>query len=278
MVHFLTKPIFTWLAAQDDETGAVFLTVSLLSYEKDARLSAEDLRLGAGPVASIPKEARQLLLLADPMTVEYAQSHAQGGPDANPDPHRLVPGTAIIYGGGRWTGTVQHEVQQADMITETAITHRTTTEQAGFLGYFSQNAPQTGSKTITTIQGGSRGTTAGSAITVSVTLETPPGQPIEVQPYYDKIYGTFAFQNIPYGGQPISGSVSDAANRPAARREVRLLAGGREFRTVTDTEGRFLFRSRRLQPGEFTIIVGDRRFPLRFEGREVTGLNLSVSR
>ena len=79
-IHFLLKPTFLWLAAQDEKTNSVYITVALIGYEGAGSGSAEDLRQGNLQLPS--KEMQKLMLQLDPLTPEYAGGSSKGPPTA----------------------------------------------------------------------------------------------------------------------------------------------------------------------------------------------------
>lgn len=295
IIHYLVKPVFAWLATQNYRSKELFLTVSLLGYKATAALSAEDLRIGT--LSEPSRQAQNLLLVADPLTPEYRQSRSPFGfrkvlkwprstasvQDApahgNPAPDRLVPAFPFEYhfAGGRREEVFKHTIEESDLTAETTIHTRTTTEVGGFLSYVATNVPQTGETSLSTTQGASEQTTVSSTVEVKVVFESQVGEGHIVQVYYDKIYGTFAFQEVDPSATSVSGVVSDQANRPVPNQEVSIeLADGRVLVTHTDSQGRYRFRSRLLKPGRLVVAVGNQKIPFDFRGRSISNLRVRL--
>jgi hypothetical protein len=269
-IHFLKNPVFAWLAVQDNVWGPLYFTVSLLGYERDSFPCAEDLRIGDPPFDSYSPQTRMMLLAHDPMTPEYRQSHPASPTNPNPAPERWLPtGLPIEFGSeGELIMSVSHVVQEAETRTESTVVNQTTTEIGGFLSLFATNVPQSGSKSLTTVHGSSAATMIGTATSVNVTL-AGGGAGGVVQPYYDALYGTYAYEPIPAGPVMMSGPVVDPAGRPLAGKEVLLLTPSGGSRTRTNAQGVYVFRSRSLQKGNLALEIEGRRFPITFEGKSL---------
>lgn len=164
--------------------------------------------------------------------------------------------------------SVSHVVQEAETRTESTVVNQTTTEIGGFLSLFATNVPQSGSKSLTTVHGSSAATMIGTATSVNVTL-AGGGTGGVVQPYYDALYGTYAYEPIPAGPVMMSGPVVDPAGRPLAGKEVLLLTPSGGSRTRTNAQGVYVFRSRSLQKGNLALEIEGRRFPITFEGKSL---------
>lgn len=278
-IHLLIHPVFAWLVVQDDMRGPVYIIFSLLGYDKDSFPNAEELRVGVPPFNQLSQQTRRMILAADPMTVEYRQIHPPPSPEANPAPDQLkISGPLLQFGGSPLSTSVAHTIESSEMTTETHSTTQTTEEVGGWLSYIATNVPHTGTKSLTTVMGTAKGIMTGTTVSVSVTLwSPPPNEGFEVQPYYDKINGTFAFQPMPLGNVQVAGVVADALNRPVPGQNVRLLMQGREFLTSTNAQGQYSFRSRSIRPGNHVLIVGNMQYPLKLEGNPIMNFNLRLN-
>jgi hypothetical protein len=267
-IQFLRKPVFVWLAATDFVTGQLYLSVSLLGFQGLGNHTAEDLRDPAFPF--LPVGARKLLLALDPLTPEYQQAHPSG------EAGRLVKlPYSISYSGGTQTEVQTRTITESDIRTETTSRNVTTTEVGGFLSYVATNVPQTGTTSMTSTHGGSKGVSVGNTVEVKVTLASAVGEYLEVETSYDRKFGTFAFVSVPVGDTVAAGMVASEAGAPRPRTRVEIVTAGRKFITWTDAQGRYAFRSRRLKPGSYELIVDGKRQPLKLEGKRVT-VNVTV--
>jgi hypothetical protein len=262
-IQFLRKPVFVWLAATDPWTSQLYLSVSLLGFEALGTHTAEDLRDPAFPfLAAGP---RKLLLALDPLTPEYQQAHPSG------ETGRLVKlPYSTSFSGGTQIETYQRTITQSDIRTETTSRNVTTTEVGGFLSFVATNVPQTGTKSMTSTHGGSKGVSVGNTVEVKVTLASAVGEYLEIETHYDRKFGTFAFVSVPVGDTVAAGMVASATGAARPRTRVELVAAGRKFITWTDAQGRYAFRSLSLKPGSYELVVEGKRKPLRLEGRRVT--------
>jgi hypothetical protein len=156
------------------------------------------------------------------------------------------------------------------------VINQTTTEIGGFLSLFATNVPQSGSKSLTTVHGSSAATMIGTTTSVNVTL-AGGGTGGVVQPYYDALYGTYAYEPISAGPVMMSGMIVDPAGRPLAGKEVLLLTPTGGSRTRTNAQGLYVFRSRALQRGNLILNIEGRRFPIAFEGKSVVNQPLVVA-
>lgn len=265
-IHVLINPTFAWLAAQDEETGRVFLTVSLLSYETDGHATAEDLRLGTPPFHVIPAETRNALLEVDPLTPESQAVHPPS-PDGNPAPGRFVSaGQDIAHAGGIWTTTRAQTIQRSYARTETMVKTRTRFSASKYLAYIKWGEAFVGTNTLRTIQGSGTAYAEQSTTITSVTLGSAVGEGLLMRPYYDTLYGTFAFVPLPTTGPEISGVVTGRDGQPAGGREVLLTAGLRRILARTDRSGRFQIPAGGLRAGRYLVEVEKQREAFEFRG------------
>jgi hypothetical protein len=128
---------------------------------------------------------------------------------------------------------------------------------------------------MTSTHGGSKGVSVGNTVKVQVVLASAVGEYHELETYYDRKFGTFAFVSVPVGDTVAAGMVASEAGAPRPRTRVELVTAGRKYITWTDAQGRYAFRSRRLKPGSYELIVDGKRQPLKLEGKRVT-VNVTV--
>ena len=70
--------------------------------------------------------------------------------------------------------------------------------------------------------------------------------------WYDRIFGTFAFEPITAGPAKLEG-------HGPPDEDVILTVGERTFRTVTDRNGRYAFRAPSIPAGRATLVLGGDR-------------------
>ncbi len=276
MLWYLYHPVFAWLAVQDETSGHVYLTVSLLGYRRVSRVSAEGLRQGAVPEPNAAM--RNLLLAYDVMTAEHAAAKAAARGGLRTAGSRVgIPGAGRLvaaepfeqeFEGGNVHYEFERKLATEDVETRTTTETMTTTGTSGFLSFVSDNLPQDGTTTMSVSQGTSKGTRKERTIKASVTLGAQVGEAHLVHCWYDRLTGTFAYEEVAYGASSnaISGGVTGSDGAPAAGQPVTLrTAGGVATRVVTDAQGRFKIRSPLLQKGQHLLEVAGERFPLAFE-------------
>ncbi len=293
-IYYMVRPHFVWLAASDEQTGQVFITVTLLGFEGIGALSAQNLRDNMNH-AGISPEAVALLLAADPLAAEYRPSGGAtmrpgGGKGimagrlflpaglsatAGPAPGRLMEAVpaSFDFGQPKLEMSVSHEIKQTDTRTETRTADCTTKETGGVASYFfGDKVPQTGGNSLSTVEGSTTEATTGKTVDVHFTLQNSDTTIIHVEAYYDAIYGTFALIPSPPGQTEVSGQAYRLDGRPAPFQVIRLRANGLIHEARADAQGRFSFRDRRLKPGDYTLVSGTVQQPMHFDGKTVHGI------
>jgi hypothetical protein len=81
----------------------------------------------------------------------------------------------------------------------------------------------------------------------------------------------------------IPGDKSETTNTPFAgtappNSVITLKIGGKTYRVLTDANGKFAFRTRSLPKGQGSLVVGNKTFPITYNGTPQTNLNLSLSK
>jgi hypothetical protein len=102
----------------------------------------------------------------------------------------------------------------------------------------------------------------------------PPYREWEMDIYLDTVFGTLL---------AIPGDKSETTNTPFAgtappNSVITLKIGGKTYRVLTDANGKFAFRTRSLPKGQGSLVVGNKTFPITYNGTPQTNLNLSLSK
>lgn len=108
-----------------------------------------------------------------------------------------------------------------------------------------------------------RGRSEGANQSASVTVGGPAfgyTGPIDIAVYWDTLYNSFMFAPAPDLTVTAQGTVTDAAGRPAANREIALEVGGAVRRTFTDARGQYRFVGTPKGPGR--ILIGKQAIPV----------------
>lgn len=223
MIWYLYHPVFAWLAAQDENTGRVYLTVTLLSFQRAAAHSAEALRNGTVPEPNA--DMRRLLLAHDVLTPEHrtepgALFALRRGRGATPgELRRLVPAEAAeqeVPAGGAMHLVFERSVTDTDTCIETTTKTVTTTESAGFLAMVSPGLPKDRTTEVSITTGTARTVQTGRTVRVDVTLAGKVDEARRLRCWYDRRSGTFAYEEVPYGaaGDPPPNPVARAVAAP----------------------------------------------------------------
>jgi len=92
-----------------------------------------------------------------------------------------------------------------------------------------------------------------------------PQQRLIVELWYDNVFGTWAFRELPQCVMLVSGVARDAKGRPAAGQKVSLQSGGSTFTTVTDPAGNYSFFACHIKPGAASLMAQNVRTPLQIQ-------------
>jgi hypothetical protein len=173
----------------------------------------------------------------------------------SPDsPAHITPGTGartFSITTGNWSTTTDTKYE--------TLVHQWST---GWLGAIMTGGSYTEAVVSTTRLVTSAGTSATSNRTTSVQFNAQGGEAYCVDAYYDTAFGTYAFVRVECPAEietTYEGWAADANGRALPNQEVTLTIGGKTFRTKTDSQGRYQFRSVRAFKGtQGTITYFDR--------------------
>jgi hypothetical protein len=183
----------------------------------------------------------QFLLSFDPFVA--------GGPFAAVDLNRFQLQQTLTYAFGVEV-PVNNTVTRGSSttVTDKSVTTQTNEWDAGPL--FQMFG--LGGKTTTSLTTGSAtGNSVSNTVTITGTLFAGPQDDFAVNIYYDTAFGTFAFQQEQPAATPV---LTGSGGTPGEL--VTLSAGGRTFRTVTDSSSKFSFRSPSIPAGPATLTIG----------------------
>jgi hypothetical protein len=282
--HFLRKPTFLWLAAQDEAKNSVYITLALVGYEGAGSASAEDLRQGNVPL--VPKDMQKLMLALDPLAPEYAGGFSKGPLSAQAQSlgsalsgtlgkaaglGRLAPAdpfTYVFVGTQSGMGYTR-KIEESDVHAKTTSHSITTTETAGFLSYVAKNVPQDGTNTVSMTQGSSAGTSVGTTVQDDVTFGAQQGEAYAVEIFFDNLFGTFAFKDIPDSEAQQATGQAMTSGQPVSSKPIEILTpDGLRIVTTTDKSGNF--KAPLLQKGTYKIKLEGKEIPFEFKGKPVT--------
>ncbi len=152
------------------------------------------------------------------------------------------------------------------------------------VGYSEGSLEKTGlvSKTsfTWTINAALENTVSGSQ-TANLTLACPSPAytgPVEVDVYWDALYGSFLFAPLVDGIQVQQGTVTTTAGKPLQKTPVVLAYGGRTYLTFTDYRGRYRFavsaKARKSMPATGELSVNNVRQPVELGSSSTTQIRV----
>lgn len=240
LIVYLRDVELVWLA---DDAG---VRLALLDYERVVSRTARSLAQSIDDDPSgLDRETVEALLALDPFVA--------GGPTAPLREPRFVKVEEYEINGTDLGKTFSREIRQTDAVG--TVTTRVKTEEMtqGFLGFLGLPIGTTETKTTrTTITNGSSRTDVGvEKVTVSADLHAGIDEHYALAIFYDRVFGTFAFQEVLLNPEPVlDGVLLDADGKVLAHEAVTVTVGGRTFSTRTSEDGTFACHSPRIGKGE----------------------------
>jgi hypothetical protein len=170
-------------------------------------------------------------------------------PAAVPSPDRYTLVERLDYGHGAmlvkkldFTRMTKQQVNHKQVSTDT------TTWNAGpILKALGLGGTTTNSYTLTN----ATGSDVSQTVTATANLTSGPNDYFVVNIWYDALFGTFAFHQLPPTPEPII-----AGTNATPGHEVILKAGGAEYRTVAGPDGSYQFRAPGIPAGQFALTFG----------------------
>jgi hypothetical protein len=214
------------------------------------RLAPLGYRNAVFPIATLQQQAASLGLSDDDVAALLAfDPFVAGGPGASLPTERFEERDTWEYQnitGLHLTDTVTRDTKFQD--THTDYSTKTSEWEAGPL----LKALGFGEKDQTTVKvSNSTGSDVSTTITLDANLSAGPSEHFIVNVWYDKLFGTFAFQaDTPAKDARLRG------NGAKPGQQVRLSAGGWKFVTVADRSGRYAFFARSIPKGRGMVSVG----------------------
>jgi len=281
--RILTRRIahVAWLA--DDEGGLTlfllpgstkkaYLVSDLLSelYPKAVTLPLDKIRIRPGAVSQIgsptpaapkptaPSNAGSGLSSDQLRALVELDPFAIGGPDvALPSP-RFCFEDSYEPTSGSEVHTVTHTVTNEDMNAKTEFSINTQDQSPGWLSFLGLGITEEKHVKNSATHTGSRAVKIGEVVSTKVEFHAQQGESYCVWAYYDRVFGTFAFQRKPLSGQPaLSGEVDDSSGQPVEGQLVTLVIGGKRFSTRTDARGMYALRAEGIPGGVGAITIAN---------------------
>jgi hypothetical protein len=195
-----------------------------ISAEDQARLLALDPFVAGGPFAALP---------ADRFTVPDGVS-----------PH-------VEYGGGL---TVDHKYSVTRSTTTTTTDKQYKTDTSSWEPGPVLKMLGMGDKTqVTVSQTNATGDQVSSTVTLDANLAAGPDDYFAVNIWFDQLFGTWAFQQVPVAPTPL---LSGKGANPGET--VLLQAGNQTYMTVADKNGHYTFRNSTIPKGTAKLTVGSK--------------------
>jgi hypothetical protein len=259
---YLSNVRMIWAVTSD---GQVFL--SLLGADRLVLVTAQDLAQqirqlanvaggnpegGGGSVRPI-LEALQSVLNLDPFATgrPLRGNPRFVGPDEDPN----LPAIEL-RSGAAYMFEVTHSVTQDDKQSREVETTSTEDTSPGFLSVLLPllGSPQNETIQTSLSQTSTRTVTVGQDERASVSLHAEANDHYAVQVYFDRVFGTFAFESIPVGSTPvIEGRVRNPSGIPVPGQVVTFQNARAKFLTVTNNQGAYSFSMQAIGAGSATL-------------------------
>jgi hypothetical protein len=196
-----------------------------ISADDQARLLALDPFVAGGPFAALPSGPG-------------ARFTAPDGISQN-----------VEYGGGV---TVDRQYSVTRSTTTTTTDKEYTTEASSWEPGPVLKMLGMGDKTqVTVSQTTATANSSSSTVTLDANLAAGPDDYFAVNIWYDQLFGTWAFQQVPVTPTPL---LSGSGAKP--RETVLLQAGNQTYMTVADKNGHYTFRNSTIPKGAAKLTVG----------------------
>jgi hypothetical protein len=286
VIGYLSNARMVWAVASD---GTVFL--SFLGADRLVLITAQDLaqrisRLansaGGNPERGIASAgpllgSLQSVLNTDPLVSGRAlrDNPRFVGPDEDPNLLliELWPGTA-------WTNDVTHRISQDDKRSHQDTTVATQDTSPGFLNVLLPflGSPQNQTIEIRSTRSLTKAVSVGQEVRDSVSLHAEANDHYAVQLYFDRVFGTFAFESKPVGtARVIEGRVRNPNGDPIPKKVVTLQKGSARFLTVTDGRGAYAFSMPAIDAGPAILsAAGGRTNVMLNQGTPLRGADIVV--
>lgn len=229
VLHFVKDLRMVWAYADGD------LRLCPLD-ETDVLVTARGLHGDPAQSGITAADAASLLAL-DPFVSD---------PAAVPSPDRFTLVERLEYGHGATTvKKLDFTRDTKDQVTHKQVSTDTTTWDAGpVLKALGLGGTTASSYTLTN----ATGSDVSQTVTATANLVSGPDDYFTVNIWYDALFGTFAFQQLPPTEEP---RIAGTGATPG--REVVLEAGGLEYRSVAGPEGSYQFRAPGIPAGQVTV-------------------------
>ena len=163
-----------------------------------------------------------------------------------------------------------------------ATTTTVTTNVTGYLAaIYGQAGQSTQSVTLSTDQSNWKKYNQGSEISLLCPEIYPPYREWWMDIYLDTVFGTLLAvpgQKYESTNPEFAGTASDQNGTPMRHSMVVLKIGGKTYRVLSDANGKFAFRTPSLPKGQGALVVGNRTFPITYNGTPLTNLSLGPSK
>jgi hypothetical protein len=198
---------------------------------------------------NLDAELAQELLKLDPFTDdEFSEL----------DPNRFQYKTTFdISGmGGCRESEHSHTVEQIDRSTTTNYTTRVENYRPGWLSFLGLGVTEEKTVKTTITQSCSTAESVLHQNSVMARLCADSNENYIVSIYYDRVFGTFAFEPPPAFSKPlISGVITTPVGLPVAHESVTLISAGKSFKTFSNKDGIFRFYAWSIKPGKGKLIL-----------------------
>ena len=245
------------------------LSVALLWYDGTATMTVGFLKdnMDNGKTG-LEADTIHSLLQLDPFVAD--------GPEAKLTSPRYRKVDHYEPNGGHDYHAFSYQLAESDLKASARFSTHIQEDRKGWLSFLGIGI-QDKTSTATLTQSHSTQVKVGEKVAVRVDLYSKPDELYAVEAYYDRVFGTFAFKNVPIDRETaLSGTVQDRNGKAMANQEVSILVGDERYTTRTDAQGRYQFHAPELKQmsGPAKVQFGDSQMQIDLQGKPMQNLNL----
>lgn len=199
-----------------------------------------------GPNSGLTRKSIEALLTIDPFVA--------GGQAASLDPKRFLSEEEFEVNGKCRDETVWQSTSQADKDGSITTTSYVEDLQKGMLAFLGLGVTESVHINNATTESSSTERTKGHTQSAGLHLCADATEDYAVDIFYDRVYGTFAVRLAPTIVEPvISGTLVDANGVAKPHERIVVNAGGRQYVTFSDANGRYALRGANIPLGAATL-------------------------
>lgn len=213
--------------------------------------------LTTGPISGLPENYIRNLLALDPFVKDGTSVELKEPrfiPALIEGCHQIEVSPGIAY----YIYKVEYSLSTEDMYIGEEFNSHIEEYKSGWLKFLGMGVEEDKKIISSTRYSVCRQSSIGKTITSSLYIEPAiEDSTIALVAYFDRAFGTFAFQEVPVLQVPWYSNIAmDSNGSPIANANVELNIGGKKLLTRTDKQGRFAFYSSGFPKGKALIKFG----------------------